>query len=161
MDRLFSPWRYQYITTSPGDTGCVFCTKQQESDDAALIVFRARLNYVVVNLYPYSSGHIMVVPYEHGDRLSAFSEETTGEMMALVRRGEEVLRKVYRAPGINVGMNIGSCAGAGVAGHIHMHLLPRWPGDVNFLTAVGETRVLPEEVQETWRKLRGAFPAGA
>ncbi len=158
MDRLFSPWRHQYVTAKPGGgRECVFCAKQRETDQEGLVVHRASLNYVVVNLYPYSSGHIMVVPYAHVATLAECTTETAQEMMLLARRGERVLQEVYAAPGINMGLNIGACAGAGVAGHVHMHLLPRWPGDVNFMTSVGETRVLPEEVGETWRKLSEAF----
>ncbi|MEZ5352730.1 MAG: HIT domain-containing protein [Bryobacteraceae bacterium] len=158
MDRLYSPWRYQYVTGQTPAQGCVFCAKVNDPAEDALIVHRAELNYVVVNLYPYASGHILVVPYSHVGALADCPDATAAEMMQLVRIAEGVLREVYRAPGFNIGMNIGACAGAGVAGHIHMHMLPRWPGDANFLTTTGETRVLPEEVIETARKIRAAWP---
>ncbi|MEZ5403406.1 MAG: HIT domain-containing protein [Bryobacteraceae bacterium] len=159
MDRLFSPWRYQYVSTSAPSSGCVFCSAESSSDEDALIVHRARLSYVIVNRYPYTSGHLMVVPFRHAATLHECTVEEARELMDLTRAGEQVLQDVYRAPGINIGMNVGACAGAGVAGHLHMHLLPRWPGDANFLSTVGETRVLPEDLGQTWTKLRAAWPA--
>ncbi|MDQ6698726.1 MAG: HIT domain-containing protein [Acidobacteriota bacterium] len=132
------------------------------SDDAAnYVVYRGEFNFALLNLYPYTSGHLMVVPYEHAATLESASEQTATEMFLLVRKAERYLRDVYRPEGVNIGMNIGSCAGAGVAGHIHMHVLPRWVGDANFMSTVGETRVLPEELGETCRRLRAAFAAGA
>lgn len=117
---------------------------------------RGQLNYVVLNRYPYSSGHLMIVPYCHGASLSAASPETAAEMMTLARRAEEAIRDAYHPDGLNIGMNIGASAGAGVAGHIHLHVLPRWSGDVNFMTAIAETRVLPEALDTTYQKLKGA-----
>jgi len=124
------------------------------------VVLRAERNFVVLNRYPYSNGHLMVVPYEHAAELSSIEAATAAEMMELTRAAEVHLRKVYRPQGLNLGMNLGESAGAGIAGHIHMHVLPRWTGDANFMTTIGETRVLPEELPVTWRKLRDAF-AGA
>ncbi len=115
---------------------------------------RGQQNYVVLNRYPYTSGHLMIVPFDHVSSLSAASADTAAEMMDLTRRAEDILRQAYRPDGLNLGMNIGSSAGAGVAGHIHMHLLPRWSGDANFMTTIGETRVLPEELQTSYAKLR-------
>jgi ATP adenylyltransferase len=162
MDRLWSPWRYRYISAAGVTEGCVFCEKPNIGDDrASLIVHRGLHNFVICNLYPYTSGHIMVVPYAHVPRLEDTDEATATEMMLLARRGQRVLREVYRAPGFNLGMNIGECAGAGVAGHVHMHLLPRWVGDANFMSTVGETRVLPEEVETTWERLSEAFKSTA
>jgi ATP adenylyltransferase len=158
MDYLFTPWRYAYITgaTAPGD--CLFCTLlQTKNDEQALIVHRAKYCFVVLNAFPYSSGHVMVVPYDHLDELSKLSQPAAQEMMELTQRLEGVLRELYRPDGINLGMNIGKAAGAGVAGHIHMHILPRWFGDVNFMTAVGETRVIPEDLPTTYKKLRSKF----
>lgn len=158
MDHLFTPWRYTYITgaTAPGD--CLFCGLLQAKDDEkSLIVHRARYCFVMLNAFPYTSGHVMVVPYEHLDELSKLSQPAAQEMMALTQRLEAILRELYRPDGVNVGMNIGKAAGAGVAGHIHMHVLPRWFGDVNFMTAVGETRVLPEDLETTCKKLRSKF----
>jgi ATP adenylyltransferase len=129
-------------------------------DDAeGLIVYRGTRNFVVLNLYPYTSGHLMIVPYAHVDSLAAAEEETAVEMMALTRRAETILREVYNPQGINIGMNLGASAGAGVAGHIHMHVLPRWIGDANFLSVVAETRVHIEELAQTYARLRPAFAA--
>ncbi|HEU0120657.1 MAG TPA: HIT domain-containing protein [Bryobacteraceae bacterium] len=161
MDQIWSPWRYQYVTKAAPPGGCVFCAKAQADDDQlSLIVHRGRYNYVVLNLYPYTNGHVMVVPFAHVDSLAGAAPEAAAEMMELARRTETILRQLYRPPGINIGMNLGECAGAGVAGHIHLHLLPRWPGDANFMTVIGETRVHIEELATTWTRLRDAFAAG-
>lgn len=119
-------------------------------------MYRGQHNYVVLNRYPYSSGHLMIVPFEHVSTLAESKPETSAEMMLLTRKSEESLRAVYRPDGLNIGMNIGASAGAGVAGHIHMHALPRWAGDVNFMTSVAETRVLPEALETTFQKLKVA-----
>jgi len=158
MDYLFTPWRYAYITaaTAPGD--CLFCTLlQRKNDEQALIVHRAEYCFVVLNAFPYTSGHAMIVPYEHLDELTKLSQPAAQEMMELTQKLEGVLRELYRPDGVNLGMNIGKAAGAGVAGHIHMHILPRWFGDVNFMSAVGETRVLPEDLPTTYKKLCSKF----
>jgi ATP adenylyltransferase len=158
MDRLWSPWRYRYISGEAPANGCIFCVKPAANDDREhLIVHRGEHNFVILNLYPYTSGHLMVAPFAHIPTLEEAPEPVAAELMALTRRAERLLRQTYRAPGFNIGMNIGSSAGAGVAGHIHMHVLPRWPGDANFMTVVGETRVLPEDLGETWNKLTQAF----
>jgi ATP adenylyltransferase len=159
MDHLWSPWRYRYVQTaaSPGDA-CIFCAKAADShDEENLIVYRAQFNFVLLNLYPYNSGHVMIAPYEHVATLEGVREETAGEMMLLTRLVQVHLRAIYKPGGFNFGMNIGEVAGAGVAGHIHMHVVPRWRGDANFMTTIGETRVLPEELSETYRKLSAAF----
>jgi ATP adenylyltransferase len=158
MDRLWSPWRYRYVSTAEPTDACIFCVKSQQQNDVEnLILHRGPHCFVLLNLYPYTSGHLMVAPYAHAPTLEEIDEETATELMLLTRASQARLRSVYRAPGFNVGMNIGACAGAGVAGHIHMHVLPRWGGDVNFMTTVGETRVLPEDMSETYRKLSQAF----
>ena len=158
MDRLWSPWRYRYVSTAEPSAACIFCAKSQESDDEKnLIVYRGKFNFILLNLFPYTSGHLMVAPYMHVATLEDASEEIVTELMLLTRLSQAKLREAYRAPAFNAGMNIGSAAGAGIAGHIHMHVLPRWPGDVNFMTSVGETRVLPEDLTETYRKLSAAF----
>jgi ATP adenylyltransferase len=128
-------------------------------DRENLVLFRGAHNYALLNLYPYTSGHLMVAPYAHLASLEDLPEETAAEMMSLTRRAVSCLRAVYRPQGVNLGMNLGECAGAGVAGHAHMHVLPRWVGDANFMTTIGETRVMPEDLDETWRKLREAFLA--
>jgi len=157
MDRLWSPWRYRYVSRAAASEDCVFCHKPSESDEESLILFRGRLNFVILNLFPYTTGHLMVVPYEHSAALEDLGEDAAIEMMALIRRAVICLKQVYRPAGLNVGMNLGECAGAGIAGHLHMHVLPRWPGDANFMTTVGETRVMPEDLGETWRRLSAAF----
>jgi ATP adenylyltransferase len=158
MDHLWSPWRYRYVSTAGPSDGCIFCIKPQENrDEENLIVYRGERAFALLNLFPYTSGHLMIAPYDHVPTLEDADEATAGELMLLTRTAQTHLRSVYRAPGFNIGMNIGACAGAGIAGHIHMHVLPRWPGDVNFMTTVGETRVLPEDIQETYRKLSAAF----
>ena len=155
MDYLWTPWRYAYVTTVDQTPGCVFCELQKSGDDQkALIVHRGEHNFIILNAFPYTSGHVMVVPFAHLDRLNKLSEAAANEMMALSRRLEAVLTEVYRPDGVNLGMNIGKAAGAGVAGHIHMHVLPRWVADANFMTVVGETRVLPESLDDTYRRLK-------
>jgi len=158
MDRLWSPWRYQYVSKASPSDACVFCEKaSQERDRENLVVFRGQHNFILLNIYPYTNGHVMIAPFAHVATLEETPEATLGEMMQLAQRAESRLRAVYKAPGINLGMNVGECAGAGVAGHIHLHLLPRWPADSNFMTTVAETRVMPEDLQTTWEKLRGGF----
>ena len=161
MDHLWSPWRYRYVSTAEPSSACIFCSKSQEAKDTEnLIVHRGPLTFALLNLYPYTNGHLMIAPYAHVATLEDAAEDLVSEMMLQTRTAQRILRSVYRAPGFNVGMNIGSCAGAGIAGHIHMHVLPRWPADVNFMTTVGETRVMAEELGETYRKLSDAFRAG-
>jgi ATP adenylyltransferase len=158
MDYLWTPWRYQYISQSGEPVACVFCAAAQSSDDeAALVVHRGSRNFVILNRFPYTSGHIMVVPCQHAATLEELPDETLVEMIRLAREAELRLRAIYRPEGLNLGMNIGRSAGAGIAGHVHLHVLPRWTGDSNFMTTVGETRVLPEDLGITWRKLRQAF----
>jgi ATP adenylyltransferase len=158
MDRLWTPWRYQYISAAGEATGCIFCEKPaQGADEENYIVHRSRHNYVILNAFPYTSGHVMVAPYKHVATLDDAGDETLLEMMLLVRGAVSCLKAVYRPDGVNLGMNLGKAAGAGVAGHIHMHVLPRWMGDANFMTTVAETRVIPEDLNETYRKLKQAF----
>ena len=158
MDRLWSPWRYAYVSAVGPAQDCIFCVKAaEERDESNYIVHRGRKNFLLLNLYPYTTGHVMIAPYEHVATLEAASEGTLEEMIMLARAAERHLTAIYRPRGFNIGMNIGECAGAGVAGHIHMHVVPRWPADSNFMTIVGETRVLPEAIEVTYRKLLEAF----
>ncbi len=160
MDQLWSPWRYRYATQAKPlvPSACIFCDKASSTlDEENLVLFRGNHCYVILNLYPYTNGHLMIVPYEHVDSLAAASPEASAEMMNLARLAETALRTVYQPGGINIGMNLGECAGAGVAGHIHLHVLPRWFGDANFISVIGETRVLLEELPVTWQRLRDAF----
>ncbi len=156
MDRLWSPWRYSYVSATGAPQACIFCAKPRENRDAEnFIVHRGERNFVILNAFPYTNGHLMVAPYEHVATLEDAHPDTLAEMMVLVRRAESHLRAIYRPTGLNIGMNIGESAGAGIAGHIHMHVLPRWTGDTNFMTAIGETRVLPEALSVTYSKLTG------
>ena len=158
MDHLWSPWRYQYVNKSGPAAGCIFCAKGSEQRDREnYVLYRGSRNYVILNLYPYSTGHLMVAPYEHLANLAAAPADTVDEMMRIARLAEIHLREVYNPHGFNIGMNIGESAGAGVPGHIHLHVLPRWMGDSNFMTTVGETRVLPEILDVTYEKLKKSF----
>ncbi len=161
MDYLWTPWRYSYVTTidSPQHRDCcVLCEVLRVGDDEkALIVHRAEFNFVVLNAFPYTSGHCMVVPYEHIDRLHRLPATAATEMMALAQYLETSLIELYCPDGVNIGMNVGKAAGAGIAGHIHMHVLPRWVADANFMTVVGETRVLPELLETTYQRLKAKF----
>jgi ATP adenylyltransferase len=154
MDYLWTPWRYAYITSADRAPGCIFCEKPAEHNDRKnLIVHRAEHCFVILNAFPYTSGHVMIVPYAHFDQLDKLPREAAHELIDLSQRLESLLRRIYNAEGINLGMNIGKCAGAGVAGHVHMHVLPRWTADANFVSVVGETRVLPEMLDATYEKI--------
>ena len=161
MDVIWSPWRFDYITKPPDEeahTGsCVFCyiVNGPASDKEKFILKRAGFNFVVLNIYPYATGHLMVVPYEHVADLDKVDKQTTDEMMDLIKRCQTALTEVYSPHGLNVGLNIGKAAGAGVESHIHTHVLPRWFGDVNFITSIGETRTMPESLATTFEKLKG------
>ncbi len=202
MDRLWTPWRFNYVTGAQppdpagasrparkgvpaglaawpgpedgsGDTGCVFCNMlgavawakstgmpAEEAEQAALIVTMRSDVFVCLNAFPYSSGHVLILPYEHTPSLAAVSLSAAHQMLDLAREAELALRAVYRPDGLNLGINMGESAGAGVAGHLHLHALPRWTGDASFITTVAETRVLPENLQDTWRKLRMEMTKG-
>jgi ATP adenylyltransferase len=161
MDHLWTPWRYNYIQKSSPSGGCIFCEKAAANrDEDNLIVFRGERNFIILNAFPYTNGHVMVAPYEHVATLEAAAPATLAEMMSLAQTLEVKLRALYRPDGVNLGMNIGECAGAGVAGHIHMHVLPRWCGDANFMSVIGETRVLPEDLRTTYERLSKALAGG-
>ena len=187
MDHLWTPWRYAYITRSDPrartgvapeladwpaaeDKHCVFCNMiaatdyaiargmpQENAERASHIVHRGPHCFVCLNAYPYATGHVLILPYLHTDSLAALPTDAAYEMIELAQRAERALRSTYRPDGINLGMNLGESAGAGVAGHVHMHTLPRWIGDTNFMTVTAETRVLPEALDVTWSRLREAF----
>jgi ATP adenylyltransferase len=185
MDYLWTPWRYAFITSTdsaarpgvaaslaawPGDHGCVFCNliasidyaiangmSAEEAERAGGLVLRGRHCFVCLNAFPYTSGHVMVMPYAHLDRLAALPAEAAHELIDLAQRTERALDRLYHADGFNFGLNVGKAGGAGVAGHLHLHALPRWAGDTNFMTTVAETRILPEELETTWRRMRAAF----
>jgi ATP adenylyltransferase len=158
MDYLWTPWRYRYIADGPKEDRCIFCDAVAANDDKKfLIVLRGEKNFVILNLYPYTSGHVMVVPYAHIADFSAADPDTLSEMMRLAQRVQIALAKTYRPEGFNLGMNLGRAAGAGITKHLHLHVLPRWNGDSNFMTVVGETRVEPEELSTTYERLRAAL----
>jgi ATP adenylyltransferase len=158
MDYLWTPWRYQYIADASKDAGCIFCEAVAANDDAkTFIIRRAKKNYIILNRYPYTTGHSMIVPYAHVADLSAADPTALDEMMRLAQRLQVALEKTYHPQGYNVGMNLGRAAGAGVTGHLHLHVLPRWSGDANFMTVVGETRIEPEELPTTYERLRAAL----
>jgi ATP adenylyltransferase len=158
MDYLWTPWRYRYIADASKDDRCIFCDALGADDDRkTLIVFRGAKNFIILNRYPYTSGHVMVVPYEHVGDLGAADPATLSEMISLAQRVHGALGKTYRPEGYNLGMNLGRAAGAGVTHHIHLHVLPRWGGDANFMTVVGETRVEPEDLATTYDRLQKAL----
>jgi ATP adenylyltransferase len=185
MDHYWTPWRYNYVTAAesavrpgvpaalkawPGDTGCVFCNliasvdhaiemgmAREQAEAAGGIVLRGEHCFICLNAYPYTSGHVMVLPYAHIDRLAALPVATAHELVELAQRTERAMDRVYTPHGFNFGLNIGQAAGAGVAGHVHLHAMPRWVGDTSFMTTVAETRILPEDLQTTWKRLRAAF----
>jgi ATP adenylyltransferase len=186
MDRLWTPWRSAYVTGQdkgmpkrgvpqklaqwPDDLHCVFCNMlaavayavahgmpQAEADASVYILERGKTCFLVLNAFPYNSGHLMAVPYVHESSLAALPEETSSELMMLARRTERVLRKVYKPSGLNFGMNLGEAAGAGVADHLHLHAVPRWAGDTNFMSVLAETRVLAEMLGDTYSRLKTAL----
>lgn len=158
MKWLWSPWRVRYFQIT--QRGCVFCRVQRETrDEENLIVARGQHAFVILNRFPYTSGHLMVVAYAHQPSLELLDTAVRSEMMEMATQAIQVLRRVYRPDGFNVGFNIGEAAGAGIAGHIHLHVVPRWNGDTNFMSTLAETRVLPEALEETCRRLRAAWSA--
>src|SRR3954470_11867345 len=157
MDHLWSPWRLPYILRGGEDTGCVFCTALNGPEGDPLIVFRGRACFVILNLYPYNNGHLLVVPNRHIASLADATGEELSEFIELTRRCELALREAYSPHGLNMGINLGKPAGAGVLDHVHMHIVPRWNGDTNFMTVVGETRVLAEELPAAAARLRPIF----
>lgn len=185
MDHLWTPWRYTYVSRAgkdlrkgvpaaldgwPGDLGCVFCnmiasvdfaiaggTDPAIAERAAYVLHRGETCYLCLNAFPYSTGHVLIVPYFHTGSLAALEPAAAIEMIALAQATERALRQIYHPDGLNFGLNLGESAGAGVADHIHMHGLPRWSGDTNFMTVTAETRVLPETLEVTWSRLRPAL----
>ena len=158
MEHLRSPWRHGYVSSVDKLECCVLCNVlARAQDDDALVVHVAESCFVVMNLYPYNSGHVMVSPRRHVGRLVEATAEELGEMMALARRLESVLGEIYKPDGLNIGMNLGRTAGAGITDHIHLHVVPRWNGDTNYMTVAGQTRVIPEDPVEAAARLRTAF----
>jgi len=158
MERIWTPWRRKYVTGEAVEKGCIFCLAlARPEEDGSLVVHVAERSFVLVNLFPYSSGHVMVAPRRHVARLAELTDGELAEMMVLARRLEAVLGEAYRPHGLNLGMNLGRTAGAGVEDHLHLHLVPRWNGDANFMTVVGGTRLIPDDPLEACHRLRKLF----
>ena len=157
LDLLFSPWRLEYVTSSKSERGCVFCEEPRQEDTDSLVVFHGIRCYVILNRYPYNNGHLMVAPYRHVSALGALAPDELHEIASLTQRSEAVLGEAYGPEGLNVGINLGKTAGAGIVDHLHVHLVPRWLGDTNFMTVVGSARVLPEDLASSARRLRPIF----
>src|SRR5215470_18784413 len=158
---LFAPWRYEYLVSAKSG-GCIFCEAAASRDaEASLVVHRGKRVFVVLNRYPYTNGHVMVAPYAHEAWLSDSSAETLHELIATVARAQKVLVSAFHTDGLNVGINFGSAAGAGVLGHYHVHVVPRWAGDTNFMTVAADVRVVPEELETTRRRLVPLFAESA
>ena len=157
MKKLWAPWRIDYIRT-PKEEGCIFCTKSQESNDRNnLVLYRGKEAFVLMNLYPYSNGHLMISPYSHTSETYDLSTECNSEIMTMANLSMEILKKSMKAEGFNFGANIGKAGGAGIEEHIHYHIVPRWAGDTNFMPVVGTTKVMVEGLQETWDILKPLF----
>jgi ATP adenylyltransferase len=159
MESLFAPWRFAYLVGETAVEGCVFCNARREdgADERTLVVYRGRHNFVILNLYPYNNGHLMVVPNEHLAYPSQSSPEQRSEMTEISVAGEQVLMESFRPDGLNMGMNLGKAAGAGIESHFHLHMVPRWSGDTNFMTVTAGTRVIPEDLLVTRDRLRAGF----
>jgi ATP adenylyltransferase len=158
--RIWAPWRLAYVSDASKDNEeeCIFCAKPREDDDEAnLIVHRGERCFVILNLFPYTNGHLMIAPYEHLGRLQDLTPETTAEVMSLAQRTMAGLERAYEPHGYNVGFNQGRVAGAGFEHHIHMHVVPRWGGDTNFMPVIADTKVMPQTLEESYEALRGSF----
>ncbi len=156
-DILYSPWRLQYILSNK-DNECIFCVKPSENNDEKhLILYRSEFSFVIMNVYPYNNGHLMVVPGKHVPNLNGLNQAEIADLFETVQLTEKVLTKVYSPDGINIGMNLGKAAGAGIDEHLHVHIVPRWSGDVNFMSALSGTRVIPESFDSAYQKLKEQF----
>jgi len=157
MERLWSPWRMEYIVSRKGE-GCIFCDQIADNDDEGnYILHRGKKCYVMLNLYPYNNGHLMVIPYQHVPGPEQLEEDALTEMILMVNRGLEALRRAMHPDGFNIGINIGKAAGAGIEEHVHIHVVPRWKADTNFMPVFSSTRVIPELMDDTYRKLKDAW----
>lgn len=158
MKRIWSPWRMKYIKENSSQSECPFCKAISGEDDREnLVVFRGNNAFVMLNRYPYTTGHILVLPYIHQEKMSEFDPNTRSEMMELVNQAGQILELVYKPEGMNVGLNLGVAAGAGIPKHLHWHIVPRWTGDTNYMTTVGSVRVLPETLEDTYRKIQSSW----
>ena len=161
MNYLWSPWRMEYILTPKSEEGCIFCEALKHADGPEnLVVYRGSEAFVMLNRFPYTSGHLMIVPYDHKPSLEQLTAASRADIMELSARAIIVLQAIYTPQGFNLGMNIGNAAGAGVTEHVHLHVVPRWVGDTNFMSSISQTRVLPELLEETYRRVKEAWEAG-
>jgi ATP adenylyltransferase len=161
MEILWAPWRMAYIT-GPREGGCILCEKAATTDDrASLVLARGRWTYVLMNLYPYNTGHLLIAPYRHLSRLADCSPDELLDLMRWTQRSEILLREELRADGFNIGVNLGKVAGAGMADHLHLHVVPRWNGDTNFMPVTAETKVMPEQLADTYARLLPRFAAAS
>ena len=157
MDKLWAPWRIEYIRAPKGKE-CVFCTKSEPGDNRDnLVLFRGENSFILMNLYPYSNGHLMIAPYQHTSETTDLSSITNTEIMTLVNQSMKILKTTMKAEGFNFGANLGKAAGAGIEEHLHYHVVPRWTGDTNFMPVLGHTKVMVESLQETWDILKPHF----
>lgn len=155
MQRLWAPWRMRYIASADEADGCIFCKfPAQTADEENLILLRSEHAFIILNAFPYSNGHLMVSPFQHTASLDDLTDEELLDLMALTRRGVNLLKAAFRPDGFNIGVNMGRVAGAGIADHIHFHVVPRWSGDTNFMPVLGDIRVIPESLQVVYRQLR-------
>ncbi|MGH9778750.1 MAG: HIT family protein [Candidatus Acidiferrales bacterium] len=160
MDYLWTPWRYHYVSKAGGNPSCIFCEALKLKDDSeSLILHRGKLCFIILNRFPYTTGHSMIAPFEHVGELDKAAPEALAEMALLAQRLQRALGALYKPDGYNLGMNLGRVAGAGVADHLHLHVLPRWAGDTSFMTTVGETRLEPEDLATTYSKLKSKIEA--
>lgn len=159
MRVLFAPWRFKYISSvdKKKEEGCIFCEAPKKRDDESLVLVRGRYSYVIMNLYPYNTGHVMVVPYRHVADLAQLTDEEALEMFKLVKLSLEAIRKVYGPHGFNIGVNLGRVAGAGIEDHVHIHIVPRWSGDTNFMPIIANVKVVSQDVRESYKMLKPAF----
>ena len=156
--RIWAPWRLRYVKNASKSDECIFCTKPGEGDDrATLLVHRGESCFVILNLFPYTNGHLMVAPFEHVGRYQDLPAATTAEMTALTQRAMNRIEEVYEPEGFNVGLNQGRVAGAGIEGHIHLHVVPRWAGDNNYMPVIADTRVMPQSLEESYDAMLGGF----
>jgi len=157
MEQIWAPWRIEYILMEKPQ-GCILCDKQKEDDDVSnYILYRAERNFIILNAYPYNPGHLMIAPYRHVADLTELTDEELGEHFQLVSRGIEVLKREFNPGGFNIGINIGKVAGAGIEGHVHTHIVPRWQGDTNCMPVLADVRVVPQALAETYQMLKGKF----
>lgn len=155
MHRLWAPWRSQYVRREEREEGCIFCKKPGENrDEENYILLRGETSFVMLNTFPYNNGHLMIAPYRHLSSLEEMNSEESIEMMELLRRMVKLLRKALQPEGFNIGMNLGKAGGAGVVDHVHLHIVPRWIGDYNFMPLLSETKVIPEALEQTYRELK-------